>query len=156
MLPNGWKAAATKVAMQGALLAALGGAAHLIRVATTPPLDPRVVAAHAALGSKHVALCATLTQLAALADDAGLAPLLHDVRTILDLDARGGAAAQWQIARLSAHVCRDAEALCTRALRRGDAADFAASVSASEEALPQLRTHLDNLLHNHLLDHSLT
>ena len=41
-------------------------------------------------------------------------------------------------------------------MRRGSTAEFMASMTASEEALPQLRTHLDNLLHNHLLDRALT
>ena len=156
MLPAGWQATAAKVAMQGTVLAALGGVAHLVRVATTPALDPRVVAVHPALGGKHAALCATLTQLATLTDGAGLQPLLQNVRAILELEAGGGAGAQWQIARLSTRVCRDAETLCKQAMRHGSAADFMASVTASEEALPQLRTHLDNLLHNHLLDRALT
>lgn len=140
--------------MQGTLFAGLGGTVYLVRRWTTPPIDPRVIAAHPSLGDKHAALGATLSQLVSL-EQPNASSLLDSIRKIIVLDTEGGPSAQWQISRLTSQACREAEDLCKRALR-STSTNFAMAVSVSDEAVTQLKTHLEDLLHNHLLDHALT
>lgn len=152
-MPKSWRALVAPAAMQAGLLSALGAGLYTLRYLARPALHP-LVAARVVLAERHPALAAALSQLGTLGNDAAFAALLAKVDAILALDAQGGPAAQWQISRLSAEVVRDADALCKTPLAARSDEVFRAVLTCKDEAVPQIRGQLDDLLHNHLLARS--
>lgn len=139
--------------LKHALVAAGVGAAYLVvRRCATRPLDP-AVAAHAALAQDFPALAETLSDLRTLRED-GLEALqerlLAQIAYVCDLDRKADATTPWLISRGCAEAVRTAEQLCG-SVRPGASVDaYAEALRYRDEVLPQLQTHLDNLLHNHL------
>lgn len=146
-------ALARPVALQAALFGALGVGAYALRRLARTPAHPLVDARPELARLPALALAAS--ELARLAEaarlHAPLAALLDELVEIARLDAAGGLAAQWQIARRSTRAVGDAEALC-RAVPIAESDElFRAALACREETVPQLRGALDDLLHNHLL-----
>jgi hypothetical protein len=139
------------LAMQGALFGAIGLGALALRRMTITPSHPSV-ARRAELLQHAPALAAAASELA-LVDEEGarLEALLDDLVRIVRLDRQGGPAAQWRMARLSAKIVRDAEAMCRAAPIAQSERVFRAVMVCREETVPKLRGLLDDLLHNHLL-----
>lgn len=138
------------LAMQGAFFAALGVGAMALRKATETPLDSRV-ARYPQLAARCPGLGAAASQLAALGQDEAFEALLLRLCFIVDLDDTSRSSAQWEISRHTSSAVREARALCRRACRDGDDARFQAAVACEDDAVPQIQSHLDDLLHNHLL-----
>lgn len=145
-LPHMW-ARVRPLVVQGSLMAGLGVGLYALRSAVTAPLHPSL----AALGRSYPGLAAAASALHALGDEAGFARLVAKLEEIARLDVARGPAAQWQISRLSAEVVRDARELCRRAPAAESDAVFQAVLQCTDETVPQIQSHLDDLLHNHLL-----
>ena len=138
------------LAMQGAFFAVLGAGVVALRKATETPVDPRVVE-RPLLTTRCPGLASAVSQLAALGQDEAFEALLDRLCHIVSLDDGTRASAQWEISRQASAAVSEARALCRKACVHGDDARFQAAVSCEEDAVPQIQTHLDDLLHNHLL-----
>ena len=133
--------------MQAGLMAAVGLGIRTLTSLRKFEVHPLVVGEVAA----HPGLAMTLTQLSALGDDKCIESLVEEVNSILHLDGSKALSAQWLISRKSASVMKQARQLCNRTNSCESDSRFRAVLLCSEEVLPQLESHLDNILHNHLL-----
>lgn len=138
------------VALQTSLFATVGVAAYVLRRITTPSLHP-LVSEQTLLRTRHPALAASVSQLCALKNDDAFRKILMRIVEIAHLDESRALNAQWRISRLSADVVEDAKAMCLSVPTEQSEDLFRAVLMCTEEAVPQMQTHLDNLLHNHLL-----
>ena len=141
---------ARKGALQASFLGALGLGAYALRCLSREALHP-LVAERTTLVKRYPALCACVSKLHTLGDERALATLVDKLGSIAELDAARGPAAQWQISRLSAEVVREARDMCRRANTAGSDEVFRAVLTCTDEVVPQVQGHLDDLLHNHLL-----
>jgi hypothetical protein len=73
----------------------------------------------------------------------GAVVVLHDATRVLELALEHHPENQWRIARLNAAIVRDARAVCAHSH----------DPYVTEDVLPSLEGALDDVLHNHLLDH---
>lgn len=133
-----------------ALLATLGAGTFLYRHYAQPTLHEEVKAR--AVG-RRPGLALLMTRFAVALSPEEWRALLNAVDEIVVLDERGGPSAQWKISRRTVAAMALAQKACTGV---GDPALLSDAVfrqrtAAAEELLPQLRGHLDDLLHNHLL-----
>jgi hypothetical protein len=136
-------------ALRGSVLAACGLGALALRQLATPTLHPATTAIGA---GGFPALAASASELLRLLGDAAALPLVAELEAIVRLAAEGDSAtAQWHISRRSAAVLAEAERRCRERARAAAEGAFRDAVDCQTEVLPQLQTHLDNLLHNHLL-----
>ena len=133
--------------MQAGLMAAVGLGIRTLTSLRKVEVHPLVVGEVAA----HPGLASTLTQLSALGDDACIESLVEEVNSILHLDGSKALSAQWLISRKSASVMKQARRLCSSTNSCESDSRFRTVLMCSEEVLPQLESHLDNILHNHLL-----
>lgn len=149
MTPDALRQLAKPVAMQTALFGAIGAGVLVLRKLTKTPLHP-LVSARPEL-ARHPVMAHAASRFADLGDEAAFVRLLDKLEAIASLDAVRLPATQWKISRMSADVVRDAESMCARApvVQSNDA--FRAVLTCRDEAIPQLQSELDNLLHNHLL-----
>lgn len=138
------------IAMQASFFAAMGLGVYTLRRLSTVPLHPSV-AACPEIAQKHPAIAETLSQLAKLDDGDAFHAVLRMVAAVVSIDEQGGPAAQWHISRQNTQIVRRAKSMCssTNALKTDDA--FRVALNCQEETIPQLESHLDNLLHNHIL-----
>ena len=135
--------------LQGAFFAALYSGARALRVMAQTPLHPAVQARETI--RSHAGLATALTQLAKIGDGAALDSILDKVCLVLRYDASDQLDAQWHICRLSSDIVREAKALCTSSSVLTTDELFRDARNCEEEAVPQIETHLDDILHNHLI-----
>lgn len=138
------------VALQTSLFAAVGVGLYALRRFGGASLHP-VLVEYPELVRRFPGLAATVSELGRLGNDAGLRALLQKVQQIVDMDLRRGPGAEWKISRLSSEVVRDADAMCVAAPKTSSDELFRAVLACRDETIPQLRGHLDDLLHNHML-----
>ena len=128
-------------------MAAVGLGIHTLSGMRKVELHPLVVGEVAA----YPGLAMALTQLAALGNDAGIESIVEEVNSILLLDGSKALSAQWMISRKSASVLKHARRLCASVNSCESDSKYRTVLLCSEEVIPQLESHLDNILHNHLL-----
>ena len=139
-----------RVAMQASLFATLGLGAYALRRLTHEPLHP-IVMEHSNVVARYPSLAAAVSRLHVLQNDEGLRHILEQLSRIAEMDAGRSPAAQWQISRMSGDVARDARAMCRKASESKSEEMFRAVLTCTDEVVPQIEGHLENLLHNHLL-----
>lgn len=133
--------------MQAGLMAAVGLGIRTLSSLRKHHVHPLVVGEVAA----YPGLAMALTQLAALGDDERTESLVEEVNSILLLDGSKALSAQWLISRKSASVMKQARQLCGSVNSCESDTRYRDVLMCSDEVLPQLESHLDNILHNHLL-----
>lgn len=139
------------MALQASFFGAIGLGAYVLRRLSTPALHP-IVMEGPDLSKQYPALAASASKLAALGDEEGLRHLVAKLAHVVQLDRARAPAAQWQISRLSSEIVADANRMCSEAIKRTPTEEGLRHVlECQEDVVPQLRGHLDNLLHNHLL-----
>lgn len=141
------------VALQASILGGLGLGAYALRRLSTPALHP-MVAERVDLVRHSPALAATVSQLAAIGDEDGLRRLVDKLVRVVHIDLALGPAAQWQISRLNTEIANDAKRMCRTVSVAHSNEMFRIVLDCQNEVIPQMQTHLDNLLHNHLLSRS--
>lgn len=141
---------ASKVALQGSLFAILGMGAYAMRRLLHEPLHPLVMQ-YTSVVARQPSLAGCVSRLSVLNDLDGLDAILHRLSEIVDLDASPSPAAQWQISRKSGEVVQEAREMCRRVSAATSEEMFRAVLTCTDEVVPQLEGHLQNLLHNHLL-----
>lgn len=146
-----WRKMMRPIALQASFFGALGLGAYVVRRLSSPVLHP-VVAQHTHLVQHLPALTATISQLGALGSDESLASLVKKVLCVVDLDQSHSPTAQWQIARLNSEIVEDAKRMCHVLSTTHSDELFRTVLDCQQEVVPQLEAHLDNLLHNHLLE----
>ena len=135
--------------MQGAFFAALHMGARALRKLSHVPAHPIVQQSPYVMSFPGVA--ATLTQLGAVCDEAGFRALVEKTCTMLHYHVHATDASQWHMSRLIGEIVQDAKMLCAHAPSASSTEMFRDVLACQEEVIPQLQTHLDDILHNHLL-----
>ena len=138
------------VALQAGFFASMGLGAYALRRLMHEPLHPLLAAREAS--DRYPSLAASLSQLATLGDDEGLRRCLAFFDEIAELDASTRRLdAQWKISRASAELVREAKDMCERVHASASDDVFRAVLTCTDEVVPQLESHLETVLHNHLL-----
>lgn len=136
--------------LQAGFFAVMGVGLNALRALTTQTIHPLVTGEI----TMHPGLAMAMTQLANLQQDRDLQRLVQDINEILRLDSSQTLSAQWWISRKNADVVKRARKLCQDVKHHESDTLFVEAMTCSEEVVPQLEGHLDNLLHNHLLARS--
>ena len=146
-----WRSLARPVALQASFFGALGVGAYVLRHLSKPSLHPLVME-HNDLSTQYPALASSASKLAALDDAEGFRLVVEKLARVVQLDRARAPEAQWQISRLSSEIVADAVRMCGDSMKRTPSEEGLRRVfECQEDVVPQLRGHLDNLLHNHLL-----
>lgn len=129
-------------------LAAGVGAALLVARNMAPPLHPSV---RPRIARRAPGVAEAMSHLAALNRTPELEAVMDLVDYVLDHMEKPSKASQWRISRANGDIVRRARAMCD-SCRAGDGDVFYAVVMLREEHIPRLESHLEALLHNHVLD----
>lgn len=139
--------------LQASLFAALGMGAYTLKRFGSTPLHP-ILLRYPELVQMYPMLASNLSQFSQLGDDDGLEEIVRRVVEIVRLDASPDLSAQWHISRMNSELIKDVERWCCRTPRAHSDERFRAVLTCTDELLPQLIKHLDDLLHNHILAHT--
>lgn len=141
------------VLLQASFFGALGLGAHMVRRMSAVPLHPLVEERCEGMVRTNPSLAEAASKVAFLygRDDASLAAMLDDLNSILSIDDAKGLNAMWKMNRMIGEVVRRAYAMCSSVPMAESDAQFRAVMEMKQEAIPQLKDQLDDLLHNHLL-----
>lgn len=97
-------------------------------------------------------LASLLSLLAGLGLDEELRRLVRKTQTVVEHDRRRTLASQWHISRMSSELVHDAKAMCKQHSLPSDDI-YRTMLFCEQEVIPQMEQQLQDLLHNHLLDH---
>ena len=137
-----------KTASAGLLGAGVLGA---LRLATRPPKLPETIATHGAFCSRYPALAHALARFTTIEEAAALERACKSVARIAELERDMHPASMWKIARLAAGVEGELKSAISRALLRADT--YADAMVCETDALPTVKSGLDAIIHNHLIDY---
>ena len=138
--------------LEGLVTSTLGWALSHVYTPAKTPLHPEV-AVHALAVRLYPGLAESISTFATAFDlpPAKVTTLMAYIAHIAALDASNHRGAQWRMSRL----IDQAEAVLNQTCREYDALKsddaFRTALWVSEDVLPDIRKHLENILHNHLL-----
>ena len=135
--------------LQGAFLASLYSGAKMIRKWSEVQPHPEVLQyVHV---KAHGGISSVFSQMAEVGTGPEFRALLEKCEELMRLSRTSRPDAQCHISRLSSEISQGAKRFLSKPC--GDA-QFRACQYCLEECLPMLETHMDDVLHNHLLDRS--
>jgi hypothetical protein len=140
---------ARPILLQGAFLGGLAFGARVLRNFVTIPLHPSVVARPDI--ACHTGIASTMTQLARLDNPLALESVMDSISRFLKEDRSDAPSAQWHMARMCTEIISDVKHMLSCANVTASDELFRVVLICSEEVIPQLETHLEDVLHNHLL-----
>lgn len=141
--------AAKPILLQGAFFGALALGAKSLRKLVTPPVHPSVAARPDI--AWHPGIASTMSQMARLDNPVALEAIMNSISGLMAEDRSGTPSAQWHMSRMNTKILNDAKYMlgCVNVTASDEM--FRLVLNCSEEVIPQLETHLDDILHNHLL-----
>lgn len=137
------------ILLQGAFFGGLAFGARALRKFVETPLHP-LVEARPDIAS-HPGIASTLSQLARLENPVALESVMNSVSCFLQEDRSEAPAAQWRMSRMCTKIISDAKYMLGSTNMTASDEMFRLVLSCNDEVIPQLETHLDDILHNHLL-----
>ena len=141
--------AAKPILLQGAFFGVLALGAKSLRKLVQAPIHP-LVAARPDI-AWHPGIASTMSQLAELGNPPALEAIMNSIAGFLAADRSGEPSAQWHMSRMSTKIIHDVKYMlgCVNVTASDEM--FRLVLNCNEEVVPQLETHLDDVLHNHLL-----
>ena len=144
---------AKPILLQGTFFAALGLGAHMLRKFSKEPVH-HLVAENESL-MKFETIAQSVSQMGNLKDDDRFNELVALVESFVKWHEAKLPFLQWHMSKLIYSIQAHGENMCNCASQKLHEDIFRNALNCREETLPQLKSHLEDILHNHLLDRTI-